>query len=229
MNAINMEDHLPMVRKMAQRMWNRFGDNTDINEFINDGILGLHKAIKGHKPGLGSQFTTYAHLCVRGAIYRGNVKRSRLSARAMKRKQEISSARNRLEQSNGGTVSCEAIADDMAITLDTCYLSIADIADRQTTSLDKSIAFNGSTASILVEVVADMKTMQSEDDIVLHVDMSNALRTLTSEERQVITLHFMKDKELKDIAVAVGKSYNSVKNTKRRALRKLGEQLKDKV
>jgi len=74
------ERYLPVLNKRAGRYAGIIG--TDIEDFVQEGLLALFRAVKGYELNAGTQFGTYAITCINNAMvdairaYMKNKKRS---------------------------------------------------------------------------------------------------------------------------------------------------------
>ena len=61
-----IEKYKDLVRKKAQRMYILGGDNEDI---IQEGMVGLFKAVRDYDPGRDASFYTFADICISRQMY----------------------------------------------------------------------------------------------------------------------------------------------------------------
>lgn len=61
-----MDKYKTMVRKKAHAMFLLGGENEDL---IQEGMIGLIKAVRDYDPGMGNSFSSFADLCVSRQIY----------------------------------------------------------------------------------------------------------------------------------------------------------------
>ena len=61
-----IEKYKDLVRKKAQRMYILGGDNEDI---IQEGMIGLFKAVRDFDPGRDASFFTFADICISRQMY----------------------------------------------------------------------------------------------------------------------------------------------------------------
>ena len=60
-----MEAYQPMIRSLSSQYFLADGDNDDL---IQEGQIGLFKAITKFDPGLDTKFSSYAYICIKGEI-----------------------------------------------------------------------------------------------------------------------------------------------------------------
>jgi RNA polymerase primary sigma factor len=68
-----VEELLPMIRRMARRY---AGRGVTLDDLVNDGVLGLLRAVVGYDPGKGS-FAAWARLWIRQSLQQAVAERSR--------------------------------------------------------------------------------------------------------------------------------------------------------
>jgi len=73
-----VEPHLPLVATIARAMGRRLPPTVEVDDLINDGVLGLMDALRRYDPQRRVGFTTYAGHRIRGAILDGLRKRDPL-------------------------------------------------------------------------------------------------------------------------------------------------------
>lgn len=82
-----VEPHLPLVGGIARAMSRRLPPTVEMDELINDGVVGLIEALGRYDPGRRVGFSTYAGHRIRGAILDGLRTRDPLT-RACRRAQK---------------------------------------------------------------------------------------------------------------------------------------------
>lgn len=68
MSAINVEAHLPLVKHIAACMARRLPHRIELDDLIQDGVVGLLQAAQRFTEGHGASFATFAGHRVRGAM-----------------------------------------------------------------------------------------------------------------------------------------------------------------
>jgi RNA polymerase sigma factor for flagellar operon FliA len=62
---------LPLVDAIARRLSRRLPPTVEMSELVNDGVVGLIRALRRFNPGRGVGFASYAHHRIRGAMLDG--------------------------------------------------------------------------------------------------------------------------------------------------------------
>ena len=204
------------------------GQGLPLGDLIQEGMLGLIRAVEKFDWRKGFKFSTYGTLWIRQAIGRGlaNSGRTvRLPVHIVARARKIADAERKLAVEFGRQPTEEEIAAHVELPLD----EVIDIrrADRGPTSLDQGVGEDGETA--LGDLIAG--DGPSIEDYVTTEMGSDALReavgTLPENERTVITLRFGLDREepqaLRETGRRLGLSSERVRQLEDQALRRLSK------
>jgi RNA polymerase primary sigma factor len=204
------------------------GQGLPLGDLIQEGMLGLIRAVEKFDWRKGFKFSTYGTLWIRQAIGRGlaNSGRTvRLPVHIVARARKIADAERKLAVELGRQPTEEEIAENVELPLD----EVVDIrrADRGPTSLDQGVGEDGETA--LGDLIAG--DGPSIEDYVSTEMGSAALRqavgTLPENERTVITLRFGLDREepqaLRETGRRLGLSSERVRQLEDQALRRLSK------
>jgi len=149
-----LEDFLPLVRRVA-RNYSRTAA-LDLEELVQEGVVGLFTALERYDPDLGPPFWAYAAWWVRRMMQRLVADLTLpmvLSDRALRQLATVKHARHDLEQSHHSEPSSAEIADSTGYTheqLDS--LMCVELSPR---SLDEPLQADDGAGGTLAEVLAD--------------------------------------------------------------------------
>jgi len=205
------------------------GQGLPLTDLIQEGMLGLIRAVEKFDWRKGFKFSTYGTLWIRQAIGRGlaNSGRTvRLPVHIVARARKIADAERKLAAEFGRQPTEEEIAQAVELPLD----EVADIrrADRGPASLDQGVGEDGDTA-LGDLVAADGPAVDEEvaSDMVSE-GVRRAVHTLPEVERNVITLRFGLDEEqpvaLRETGRRLGISSERVRQLEDRALKRLARE-----
>lgn len=97
-----LEKYKPLVRKKTNAMYLIGGETEDL---IQEGMIGLFKAIRDYRPDKDASFYHFAELCINRQLY------SALEASNRKKHQPLNSYISLSDQDNQGTVAAELLVD----------------------------------------------------------------------------------------------------------------------
>jgi len=206
------------------------GQGLPLSDLIQEGMLGLIRAVEKFDWRKGFKFSTYGTLWVRQAIGRGlaNTSRTvRLPVHIASQARKIGDRERELGAQLGREPTDEEIADSLGMTLE----EVQDIraADRAPTSLDKGVGEDGDAA--LGDLIAD--DGETPDQEVASDESRMAVLRVVSElpspDRDVLTLRYGLGRDGEEVALRetgrrLGFSAENVRQIEDRALRRLAAQ-----
>jgi len=218
------EGNVRLVISEAKRYMNR---GLDFGDLVQEGNLGLLKAIDKYDYKKGFKFSTYATWWIRQAITRAVADHSRtirIPIHMIETITKINRAQKALLQEKGRQPSIEEIAEylEMPISRVEKALSVA----KEPLSMDKPIGSDGDTS--LGEIIYDESTLSAEEELKiqsLRERLNMALKMLSPRERKVIELRFgldgKKPRTLEEVAQEMNLTRERVRQLEVQALEKL--------
>ncbi|HEY1276760.1 MAG TPA: sigma-70 family RNA polymerase sigma factor [Thermoleophilaceae bacterium] len=204
------------------------GQGLPLSDLIQEGMLGLIRAVEKFDWRKGFKFSTYGTLWIRQAIGRGlaNSGRTvRLPVHIVARARKIQDAERKLAAELGRQPTVEEIAERVELDVD----EVADIrrADRGPTSLDQGVGEDGETA--LGDLIAS-DGPSVEQEVATEVEselLQEAVDGLPPVERDVLTLRFGLGRNepiaLRETGKRLGLSSERVRQLENRALKRLAQ------
>lgn len=218
------EGNVRLVISEAKRYMNR---GLNFGDLVQEGNLGLLKAIDKYDYKKGFKFSTYATWWIRQAITRAIADHSRtirIPIHMIETITKINRAQKALLQEKGRQPSIEEIAEylEMPISRVEKALSVA----KEPLSMDKPIGSDGDTS--LGEIIYDESTLSAEEELKiqsLRERLNMALKMLSPRERKVIELRFgldgKKPRTLEEVAQEMNLTRERVRQLEVQALEKL--------
>ena len=202
------------------------GQGLPLSDLIQEGMLGLIRAVEKFDWRKGFKFSTYGTLWIRQAIGRGLANSSRtvrLPVHIGATARKIAEAERKLGAELGRAPTTEEVAAKLDLEAD----DVADIrrADRIPTSLDQGVGEDGETA--LGDLIPGDGPSVDEEVVVGEADakLREAVDALPESERNVVRLRFgLGEREpvaLRETGRRLGISSERVRQLEEKALRRL--------
>lgn len=220
--------YLPLVKYVAGKISVNLPSHVEINDLINEGILGLIDAISKYDDSRGVKFETYATTRISGAILDA-LRAMDWVPRAVRQKaRELERVFATLENEIGRVPEDEEIAKAMGLKLKEYHTLLLKVRGTSILSLEEFLPNEKGHDVSLLDTLKDNgpdPTHQVESAEIKSA-LAQAVESLPQQERTVISLYYFEGLTLKDIKSVLNVSESRVSQIHAQAVIRLRSKLK---
>lgn len=221
--------YVPMIKRMAARMYIPTPEILDKDDLVSHGLLGLLDAADKYDPGRDISFDTYAGHRIRGAML-DCIRSASFSPRSVNEKiKQYRQAEDRL-MLEGKDTDINSVAQEMGVASGEVHRIVSHISLRSVVSLDRMLwSDDGDEVAVSSVVSADSSLdpagvfEQRESQMILF----EAIGKLPERDQQILALYYIEEMTLKEIAAVYDLTEGRVSQLHSRAILRLRTLLKE--
>ncbi len=221
--------YLHLVKYVAGRISVNLPPNVELNDLINDGILGLIDAIEKYDDDRGVKFETYAITRINGAILDALRSLDWVPRAVRQRARELERAYQELELQLGRVPRAGELAERLGLTRPEFDQLVQRVRGTSVLSLEEFLPNEKGYEIPLVDTLKDdASDVTAEVELhEVHGELIRAVDSLSPQESTVIRLYYFDGQTLKEIKGVLGVSESRVSQIHAQAVIHLRQRLRE--
>jgi len=242
-NASELALHFERIREKAQKARGRLtqanlrlvisvakkqrGYGVPFADLVQEGNIGLMRAVEKFDHRLGYKFSTYAHWWIRQAVGRAITDQSRtirVPVHMHENMRKLMKTKDRLYQKHGRRPTREELASEMGVASNAVDW-LKSVKASKPISLETPLGQDGSQLGDFVEDVATPQPADEATIGLLRSQLSQVLESLSVRERRIIELRYgLEDGcglTLEEVGIKLGLTRERIRQIQKEALAKL--------
>lgn len=224
-----VQKYAPLVRRLAYQLMARLPASVQIEDVIQNGMVGLMDSLARFEEGMGAQFETYATQRIRGAMIDG-LRENDWMPRALRRDmRRIEAAVHVLEHRHGRAPAETEVAGAVDMSLTDYQRTLRDARASQMVHFED---FNEEGEADFFEKHLGDPTADPLLQLIENHERSaliDALGCLPERERLMMRLYYEEDLNLREIGDMLGVSESRVCQLHKQAVSRLRGMLSDEA
>jgi RNA polymerase sigma factor for flagellar operon FliA len=199
-----VEKYAPLVKRIAFQLMAKLPASVDVDDLIQNGMIGLLDAIGRYEEGLGAQFETYAVQRVRGAMLDGLRENDWLPRSLRRDMRRIEAAIHALEQQHGRVPSETELAESLGVPLAEYQRMLQDARGHQLVYLEDFGDGEGEDYLERHFGQPEANPLAILEDADMRVNLVRAIEDLPEREKLVMGLYYDEELNLREIGAVLG-------------------------
>ncbi|MEK7738083.1 MAG: RNA polymerase sigma factor FliA [Pseudomonadota bacterium] len=223
--------YAPLVKRIAYHLMVKLPPSVQVDDLIQNGMIGLLDAIDRYEEGLGAQFETYAVQRVRGAMLDGLRENDWLPRGLRRDMRRVEAAIHALEQQHGRPPHESELAESLAMPLAEYQKLLLEARGHQLVYLedlgasdsDGDVYLDRHFASPQLDPLAMLLDRDMRDVLV------RAIEDLPEREKIMMALYYDEELNLREIGEVLGVTESRICQLHTQAIARLRSRILDAV
>ena len=217
---------LPKIKALSSNVKSTLPKGVEVSDLVQEGVVALINAFDRYDETKGASFTTFALTRVKGAMYDYLRSIDWLPRKTRRQIKEIEKAYFELEAKNGATPTEEEIAEYLKLPLEEVQTTRMDMNCKQILDLDNYLSPDETdfTETIVSEELNPEQQFEKDER---RDRLKSFISSLTEREQLAISLYYIEELNLKEIALVFGVTESRVSQIMSKALRTLKHRIEE--
>ncbi len=218
-----MKEFTPLIRKLAYDLAKSLPPSVEVDDLVQEGVVGLLGAIERFDPSRHVKLSTYVVTRIKGAMLDYLRSIDWMPRTLRKKLKAVERARMKFirEEPNVATTK---IAEELDINVKEVEIIEREILRNQILSLDKYLLSNEEMSDLIPSKDRTPAELYEDEEIILK--LKEAVDSLTDREKLLLSLYYDENLTFKEIAQVLSISESRVCQIHSIALSKIRDKLK---
>lgn len=196
--------YAPLVKRIAYHLMTRLPASVQVDDLVQNGMIGLLDAIGRYEEGLGAQFETYAVQRVRGAMLDGLRENDWLPRGVRREMRRVEAAVQQLEHEQGRPPTETELAQALGMTLGDYQKLLLDARGHQLVYFEDLSEGEGEDYLERNTAGASTDPLAALEDAGMRRLLVAAIEGLPEREKLLMALYYEQDLNLREIGEVLG-------------------------
>ena len=200
----DVKPYLPLVRRIAHLLMARLPSSVEVDDLVQNGLIGLLDAMERFEDGMGAQFETYAVQRVRGAMLDGLRENDWLPRSVRKEMRRVEEAIRVLEHQQGRAPSESELAKALDMPLADYQKLLFEARGHQLVYVDEISDGNGEDYLDRHAENSGPDPLRLLEEAGMREALTGAIDALPEREKLMMSLYYEQDLNLREIGEVMG-------------------------
>jgi RNA polymerase sigma factor for flagellar operon FliA len=196
--------YAPLVKRIAFHMMAKLPASVEVDDLVQNGMIGLLDAMSRYEEGLGAQFETYAVQRIRGAMLDGLRENDWLPRGARRDMRRVEAAIHKLEHENGRQPSEGELAVALDMNLADYQKLLLEARGHQLVYLEDLTDGEGGDFLERHGAISGLDPLALLEEAGTRDALVSAIETLPEREKMMMALYYEQDLNLREIGEVLG-------------------------
>lgn len=201
-----IEQHAPLVKRIAYHMLARLPASVQVDDLIQAGMMGLLEASKKYDSSKGASFETFVGIRIRGAMLDEMRKGDWVPRSVHRNTRMVSDAVRAVESRTGKDAQDKDVAAELGVSLEEYHAILVDTQGSRLFSFD-GLQEEGAQPDLQVSHRGPGRDIEQDK---FKQALAEAIESLPEREQLVLSLYYSEELNLKEIGVVLGVSESRV-------------------
>ena len=224
-----IEEYIPLVKRVATRIFYKLPDKIEYQELVSAGILGLVDAATKFDEEKNTDFKSYAEWRIKGAILDDLRSRDFISRQQRQKYKKYEEERQKLQTELGRSVSLDELARKLNVAISEMEKTYYHASNSQHTEMNDAVKYTNNDNNIDHREIYDSKVGISPFKKLFYKEMreemAEIIKNLPQRNQLILSLYYNDNMSFREIGLILDLTESRVSQLHKQSIRILREKL----